>query len=55
MATMKSITSSGSRLEQLKRLALVLAKNIDSCEDARLLPQLAKQYRDTIREIEEME
>lgn len=52
---MKSITSSGSRLEQLKRLALVLAKNIDSCEDARLLPQLAKQYRDTIREIEEME
>ena len=55
METMKSITSSGSRLEQLKRLALVLAKNIDSCEDARLLPQLAKQYRDTIREIEEME
>lgn len=55
MATMKSVTSSGSRLEQLKRLALVLAKNIDSCKDARLLPQLAKQYRDTIREIEEME
>ena len=55
MATMKSITASGGRLEQLKRLALVLAKNIDSCEDARLLPQLAKQYRDTIREIEEME
>ena len=27
MATMKSITASGSRLEQLKRLALVLAKN----------------------------
>ena len=55
MATMKSITAGGSRLEQLKRLALVLAENIDSCEDARLLPQLAKQYRDTIREIEEME
>ena len=33
----------------------MLAKNIDSCEDTRLLPQLAKQYRDTIREIEEME
>ena len=28
MATMKSITASGSRLGQLKRLALVLAKNI---------------------------
>ena len=52
---MKSITATGSRLEQLRRLALVLAKNIDSCEDARRLPQLAKQYRDTIREIEEME
>ena len=33
MATMKSITSSGSRLEQLKRLALVLAKNIDYYEN----------------------
>ena len=38
MATMKSITASGSRLGQLKRLALVLAKNIDSCEDAGFCP-----------------
>ena len=35
MATMKSITARGTRLEQLK--------------------QLAKQYRETIREIEEIE
>ena len=55
MATMKSITAKGTRLEQLKQLARILAGNIDSCEDARLLPQLAKQYRETIREIEEME
>lgn len=52
---MKSITSRGSRLKQLKTLAQVLAQNIDDCQDVRALPQLAKQYRDTIREIEEIE
>ena len=55
MATMKSITARGTRLEQLKQLARVLAANIDNCEDPKNLPQLAKQYRDTIREIEEIE
>lgn len=52
---MKTITSRGSRLEKLKELARILAKNIDECADVRALPQLAKQYRDTIREIEEIE
>lgn len=52
---MKSIAARGSRLEQLKNLARILAQNIDDCEDVRALPQLAKQYRDTIREIEEIE
>ena len=56
MATMKSITAKGhTRLEQLKQLAKVLAANIDDCEDPKNLPQLAKQYRETIREIEEIE
>lgn len=55
MATMKSVTARGTRLEQLKILARVLAVNIDSCKDAKTLPQLAKQYRETIREIEEIE
>lgn len=55
MATMKSITARGDRLKQLKALAKVLACSIDACKDARALPQLAKQYRDTVREIEEME
>jgi len=55
MATMKSVTARGTRLEQLKTLSRVLAVNIDSCEDAKTLPQLAKQYRETIREIEEIE
>ena len=52
---MKSITARGTRLEQLKQLAKVLAAGIDSCEDCRALPQLTKQYREIIREIEEIE
>ena len=52
---MKSITTRGDRLQQLKTLAGVLAGSIDGCEDPRALPPLAKQYRETIREIEEIE
>ena len=55
MAKMKTVTARGTRLQKLKNLAAVLAENIDSCEDARALPQLTKQYRETIREIEEIE
>lgn len=51
---MKSITTRGDRLQQLKTLASVLASSIDSCDDARALPALAKQYRETVREIEEI-
>lgn len=52
---MKSVTAKGDRLKQLKTLAGILAQSIDDCEDVRALPQLAKQYRETIREIEELE
>lgn len=52
---MKSVTARGGRLEQLRTLAGVLAASIDCCEDERALPALAKQYRETIREIEEIE
>lgn len=52
---MKSVTTRGDRLKQLKTLAGILAQNIDDCEDLRALPQLAKQYRETIREIEDLE
>lgn len=52
---MKSVTAKGDRLKQLQTLAGILAQNIDDCEDVRALPQLAKQYRETIREIEELE
>lgn len=51
---MKSITTRGDRLQQLKTLASVLASSIDTCDDARALPALAKQYRETVREIEEI-
>lgn len=52
---MKTVTANGSRLEQLQSLANVLAASIDSCKDCRALPALTKQYRETIREIEEIE
>ena len=55
MAKMKTVNARGTRLQKLKNLAAVLAESIDECEDARALPQLAKQYRETVREIEELE
>ena len=55
LAKMKTVTSRGTRLDQLKALAKLLADSMDQCEDARALPALAKQYRETIKEIEEWE
>lgn len=55
LAKMKTVTSRGTRLDQLKALAKLLADSMDQCEDARALPALAKQYRETIKEIEELE
>nr|WP_270249324.1 hypothetical protein [Coprococcus catus] len=56
---MATVARTGSRLEQLKNLAGILAKQIDLCEKnkdgLKTLPQLSKQYRDTIKEIEEIE
>lgn len=52
---MKTVTARGSRVQQLKELARVLAGGIDSCDDPKALPAMAKQYRETIREIEEIE
>ena len=56
---MTTVTGNGSRLEQLENLAKVLAKQIDECanglgDGAKLMPPLAKQYRETIKEIEEI-
>lgn len=49
------IKSNDTRLEQLKSLAGILADKINSDPGARDLAQLAKQYRETLKEIEEIE
>ena len=56
---MATVTASGTRLEQLENLAIVLAKQIDLCtgepdDSMKTVPQLVKQYRETIKEIEEI-
>lgn len=43
------------RLEQLKALLIILADEIDQRPGARDLAQLARQYRETLKEIEEIE
>lgn len=43
------------RVEQLKELLLVLAEQIDSKPGARDMASLARQYRETLKEIEEIE
>ena len=55
MPKMKTVTAHGTRLDQLKALARVIAEQIDACDDLKALPQLARQYRETIREIEEID
>ena len=44
-----------TRLEQLRVLLAILADKIDQRPGARDLAQLSRQYRETIREIEEIE
>lgn len=44
-----------SRAEQLKELLQILAQEIDDKPGARDMASLAKQYRETLREIEEIE
>lgn len=56
---MATVTSKGSRLERLENLALILAKQIDICakdvvDGPKTMPQLSRQYRETIKEIEEI-
>lgn len=51
---MQSVTER-PRVEQLRELLIILAKEIDSEPGARDMASLARQYRETIREIEEIE
>ena len=45
----------GDRLEKLKALAELLAEKMDEVKYIKDLPPLAKQYRETIKEIESIE
>ena len=53
--TMVSVTLDGTRIEQLRHLALVLAEEIDSGDGQHSMAQLARQYRETIAELAELE
>ena len=55
MHRMEEVTRDGTRLEQLKALALVIAESIDEGDESHSMAQLARQYRETIREIAELE
>lgn len=55
MRSMASVTRDGTRLEQLKALALVIASQIDAGDESHSMAQLARQYRETIRDIAELE
>lgn len=44
-----------NRLGKLKALAELLAREMDAVKYSKDLPPLAKQYRETIREIEELD
>ncbi len=55
MAKMVEVTRSGTHREQLEQLAMELAAQIDSPDDKHSMAQLARQYRETIREIAELE
>lgn len=58
---MSTVTNRGDRLEMLTNLSKVLANEIDKCssteseKQAATMPQLVKQYRETLREIQELE
>ena len=52
---MVEITRDGTRIEQLKALALVIAERIDNGGDSHSMAQLSRQYRETLKEISELE
>lgn len=50
-ASMASVTDGGSAEEQIRALQARLATAIDSCESARDLAALSKQYRDCVSQL----
>lgn len=55
MLSLTEIVNNGTRLEQLRELLEILADEIDQRPGARDLAQLSRQYRETLKEIAEIE
>ena len=55
MLGLTKIANKGTRLEQLKELLEILAEEIDARPGARDMASLARQYRETLKEIDEIE
>jgi len=55
LVSMQDATSGFSELDGLKALAVRLAAEIDACEDVKVVPQLARQYRETMNRIATIE
>ena len=55
MGRMAEATEGYVLLDGLKALADRLASELDACYDAKLVPQLARQYRETMTKIDELE
>lgn len=55
LVSMQDATSDFNELDGLKALAVRLAAEIDCCDDVRVMPQLARQYRETMNRISTIE
>ena len=55
MRKLRNAARNSTRLEQLKILSVMLAEEMETDEGKENLAQLAKQYRETLKEIEEIE
>lgn len=55
MGQMADATEGYVLLPGLKALADRLARELDGCYDQKLVPQLARQYRETMVKIDELE
>ena len=53
--SMREVNETGDRLAKLKELADIIADRIDSITYAKDLPPLARQYRETLAAIAELE
>ena len=54
MGRMVEANSSGDRLTALKALAAELSERLDGTDDVRTIASLARQYRETLSDIDEL-